>query len=204
MNGIEQKVIEATNGFRKENRLDTLKPTVRLIVIAQNHARNMARQDKFGDTDKNGHVLDGKGLDYRIQVGGYEFGRVAENVGYQLNKTDPADSMMQGWETSPGHRRNMLLADISEIGVGRRPGQVGALVFRPGFWPPCRPAARDQDLEVASRPSRTPGSGRRLARVRADPRLGPSLRAPDCSTSLAKRAPLTDSLRTSAGRSRRG
>lgn len=139
VNGLEQKVIEATNGFRKENRLETLKPTVRLIVIAQNHARNMARQDKFGDTDKNGHVLDGKGLDYRIQVGGYEFGRVAENVGYQLNKTDPADSMMQGWETSPGHRRNMLLVDISEIGVGAAQGKSGRWYFVQVFGRPADP-----------------------------------------------------------------
>ena len=36
---------------------------MRLIVIAQKHARNMARQDKFGDSDKNGHVLDGKNME---------------------------------------------------------------------------------------------------------------------------------------------
>jgi uncharacterized protein YkwD len=129
VNGLEQKVIEATNGFRRDNRLDPLKPSVRLITIAQTHARNMARQDKFGDTDKNGHVLDGKSLKDRIQAGGYEFGRVAENVGYQLNKRDPADSMMQGWETSPGHRRNLLLADVTEIGVGAAQGGSGRWYF---------------------------------------------------------------------------
>ena len=77
VSGIEQKIIEATNSFRKENRLSPVKPDVRLIVIAQQHARNMAHQDRFGDTDKNGHVLDGKGLDHRIQVGGYTFARVS-------------------------------------------------------------------------------------------------------------------------------
>lgn len=139
VSGLEQGVIEATNGFRKENRQDTLRPNVRLIVIAQNHARNMARQDKFGDNDKNGHVLDGKGLDYRIQVGGYDFGRVAENVGYQLNKPDPAGSMMQGWKTSPGHRRNMLLADVSEIGVGAAQGKSGRWYFVQVFGRPPEP-----------------------------------------------------------------
>lgn len=129
VNGLEQKVIEATNGFRRDNRLDPLKPSVRLITIAQKHARNMARQDKFGDTDKNGHVLDGKSLQDRIQAGGYEFGRVAENVGYQLNKRDPADSMMQGWETSPGHRHNLLLVDVTEIGVGAAQGESGRWYF---------------------------------------------------------------------------
>ncbi len=129
VSGIEQKVIEATNRFRTENHLDPLKPSVRLITIAQKHARNMARQDKFGDTDKNGHVLDGKSLSDRIQAGGYEFGRVAENVGYQLNKPDPADSMMEGWKTSPGHRHNLLLADVTEIGVGAAQGKSGRWYF---------------------------------------------------------------------------
>ena len=132
VSAVEQKVIEATNGFRRDNGLAALKPNVRLIVIAQNHARNMARQDKYGDTDKNGHVLDGKNVEYRITAGGYQFGRVAENVGYQLNRPDPAQAMIQGWEASPGHRRNMLLAEVTRDRRGRRAGPVRALVLRAG------------------------------------------------------------------------
>jgi uncharacterized protein YkwD len=118
VNGLEQRVIEATNAFRKQNGLPPLKPSVRLLSIAQSHARNMARQDKFGDSDQNGHVLDGRSLDYRIKVGGYAFSRVAENVGYQRGRSGPADAMMEGWKKSPGHRKNMLLPDITELGVG--------------------------------------------------------------------------------------
>ena len=80
-----------------------------------------------------------KSLDYRIQTGGYAFGRVAENVGYQLNKPDPANSMMQGWETSPGHRRNMLLVDVSEIGVGAAQGSSGRWYFVQVFGRPADP-----------------------------------------------------------------
>src|SRR4249919_2758216 len=54
VNGMEQKIVEATNAFRSQNGLGLLKPKVQLIVVAQNHARNMARQDKFGDSDQNG------------------------------------------------------------------------------------------------------------------------------------------------------
>jgi len=143
VSGIEQKIIDATNAFRRENRLDPLKPSVRLIVIAQKHARNMASQDKFGDTDKNGPVLDGRSLSDRIQAGGYEFARVAENVGYQLNKPDPAASMMEGWKASSGHRHNMLLPDITEIGVGAAQGKSGRWYFVQVFGRPAdspRPA----------------------------------------------------------------
>jgi uncharacterized protein YkwD len=139
VNGLEQTIIEATNDFRRQNALSPLAADVRLIVIAQNHARNMARQDKFGDSDQNGHVLDGRDLAYRIQVGGYAYARVAENVGYQLNRRDPAGSMMAGWRRSTGHRRNMLLPDITEIGVGAAQGRSGRWYFVQVFGRPAQP-----------------------------------------------------------------
>jgi uncharacterized protein YkwD len=139
VSAVEQKVIEETNAFRKGNGLPALKPSVRLLAIAQNHARNMARQDKFGDSDQNGHVLDGRNIDYRIKVGGYAFAQVAENVGYQLNRSDPAAAMMDGWKKSSGHRRNMLLPDISEIGVGAAQGKSGRWYFVQVFGRPQQP-----------------------------------------------------------------
>lgn len=140
VNGFEQKVIVATNAFREENKLAALKPTVQLIVIAQNHARNMARQDKFGDSDKNGHILDGKSFEDRIQVSGYQFARVAENVGYELNRTDPVASVMQAWKNSPGHRKNMLIPDVTQIGVGAQQGRSGRWYFVQVFGHPEAPA----------------------------------------------------------------
>jgi uncharacterized protein YkwD len=129
INALEQQVIRATNAFRDEHKLLPLKPSVQLIVVAQMHARNMARQDKFGDSDKNGHILDGKNFEERIRVSGYPFARAAENVGYQHNKPDPAAAMMTDWKNSPGHRRNMLIPEIVEIGVGAAQGQSGRWYF---------------------------------------------------------------------------
>jgi uncharacterized protein YkwD len=139
VNAIEQKLIDATNGFRRDNNLVTLKPSVRLIGIGQSHARNMARQDKFGDSDKNGHILDGQNVEYRIKVGGYAFARVAENVGYQLRRPDPAAAMMEGWKNSAGHRKNMLLPDVNEIGVGAAQGKSGRWYFVQLFGRPEEP-----------------------------------------------------------------
>jgi uncharacterized protein YkwD len=141
VNQYEQKVIAATNAFRRENNLPALHPDVRLIQIAQAHARNMARQDKYGDTDHNGHVLDGRNVEYRIKTGGYEIGRIAENVGYQLNRPDDAASMMDGWKASTGHRRNMLLPDVNEIGVGAAQGKSGRWYFVQLFGRPADAAA---------------------------------------------------------------
>lgn len=129
VNSFEQKIIDATNAFRAQNGLGALKPTVQLLVVAQNHARNMARQDRFGDSDHNGHVLDGRSFEDRIAVSGYPFARAAENVGYQLNKGDAAGAMMDGWKHSSGHRRNMLTPEITEIGVGAAQGKSGRWYF---------------------------------------------------------------------------
>jgi uncharacterized protein YkwD len=139
VNSLEQKVIQATNAFRTENKLSPLKPSVQLIVVAQNHARNMAKQDRFGDSDKNGHILDGRHFEDRIKVSGYLFAHVAENVGYQLNKPDPAAAMMQDWKNSTGHRRNMLIDELTEIGVGAAQGKSGRWYFVQVFGRPQPP-----------------------------------------------------------------
>jgi uncharacterized protein YkwD len=141
VNGYEQKVMAATNAFRKDNGRAALKASVRLIQIAQAHAANMARQDKYGDSDKNGHILDGKNVEYRIKAAGYAYGRIAENVGYQLNRPDTVASMMDGWKTSPGHRRNMLLSDVTDIGVGAAHGKSGRWYFVQLFGRPLDTAS---------------------------------------------------------------
>ncbi|HXV06540.1 MAG TPA: CAP domain-containing protein [Burkholderiales bacterium] len=129
VSGIEQQVIARTNAFRRQNALAALEANARLTAIAQSHVRNMARQDKFGDTDQNGHVLDGADMEDRIRAGGYAFALVAENVGYQLNRGEPVAAMMDGWKNSPGHRRNLLLAQVTEIGVGAAKGRSGRWYF---------------------------------------------------------------------------
>jgi uncharacterized protein YkwD len=139
INGMEQKIVEGTNAFRAQNGLGLLKPKVQLIVVAQNHARNMARQDKFGDSDQNGHILDGHNFEYRIEASGYSFERAAENVGYQRVHGDPAAAMMEDWKRSPGHRRNMLTPNITEIGVGAAQGKSGRWYFVQVFGRPHAP-----------------------------------------------------------------
>lgn len=141
INGFENRVIEATNAFRSDRGLATLRPNARLIAIAQNHARNMARKDRYGDSDRNGHVLDGRNVEYRIKAGGYPFARIAENVGYQLNRPDSVASMMDGWKGSRGHRRNMLEPELTEIGVGAAQGKSGRWYFVQVFGRPASAAS---------------------------------------------------------------
>jgi hypothetical protein len=56
-------VIDATNACRSQNGLAPLKPKVQLIVIARTTPQH-GSADKFGDSDQNGHILDGHNFEY--------------------------------------------------------------------------------------------------------------------------------------------
>ncbi len=147
---VEEKgVLMQTNAFRREHGLNHLRAESRLMEVARRHAANMARKDRFGDTDKNGHVMDGLDPGDRVQVGGYSFSRVAENVGWQLGKPDPVTSMVEGWKVSPGHRKNLLIAEMADTGVGAAKGKSGRWYFVQLFGQPYESTKRVSSRMVA-------------------------------------------------------
>jgi len=52
---------------------------------------------------------------------------------------DPSAAMMDDWKRSPGHRRNMLTPNITEIGVGAAQGKSGRWYFVQVFGRPHAP-----------------------------------------------------------------
>src|SRR5262245_50444502 len=65
--------LTATNAAMLAAGLAALPSDARLMQAAQDHAANMARQDRYGDTDTNGHILDGHDVVYRVAQVGYEW-----------------------------------------------------------------------------------------------------------------------------------
>lgn len=105
-----KEVVDRTNQFRHQNGLSDLIPNPKLMAAAQAHSQNMASQDFYSHTGKDGsHPAD------RATAACYNWASMAENIaaGYQT----PAE-VVQGWIDSPGHRANMLNATLTEIGVG--------------------------------------------------------------------------------------
>lgn len=135
---IEKAILDATNAYRAKNDRGKLSLDSTLAKIAQGHAREMARRDSYGDDDKNGHILDGKGPADRAKEGGYVYARIAENVGWNKGHSDPAATMMQGWIDSPGHRRNLLDDELTEIGIGAAQGKSEKWYFVQLFGRPQR------------------------------------------------------------------
>jgi uncharacterized protein YkwD len=110
-------VVQKTNAFRAAHELGAVAPEARLAETAQRFAEYMAASDTYG------HEADGRKPAQRAQAQGYEFCLVAENIAYQYSSSgfstgDLADHLVAGWEDSPGHRRNLLLPQAVDIGVG--------------------------------------------------------------------------------------
>jgi uncharacterized protein YkwD len=104
------QVLELTNQFRAQNGLAPLKLNSELNAAAQAHSQDMAQNDYFSHTGKNGSLP----WD-RAKVVGYEAQSMGENIA--AGQTTP-ESVVQGWINSPGHRANLLNANYKELGVG--------------------------------------------------------------------------------------
>jgi uncharacterized protein YkwD len=95
------------SGYRKNHGLGavTLDPT--LMRLAEEQARAMAARDRL-DHD----VL--KDFNVRIRDSGYDARVAVENIAAGYHTLAEAFS---GWRDSPGHRRNMLNARATQMGI---------------------------------------------------------------------------------------
>lgn len=89
-----------------------------LSMVAARHSKDMLERDYLD------HISpEGDGPSQRVAMQHRRlFGGVGENVAYITSAQEPPEGMaqqfMQGWMNSPGHRRNILSADYTHLGVG--------------------------------------------------------------------------------------
>ena len=113
--GWEAEILRLTNIERQANGLGTLAACPRLATAALAHTNRMLEGQFFSHNDPG----TGTAIVDRIRATGYLDGaggwRVAENIamGYMT-----AEATMTGWMNSPGHRANILLPDLTHLGVG--------------------------------------------------------------------------------------
>ncbi len=107
-------VVTATNAERARHRLGLLTVDPRLAAAAQGHSEDMVRRAFFAHENPDGaQVWD------RAVATGYAYRKVAENIA--AGQPTAAD-VVRGWMDSPGHRANILDAELTQIGVGRATG----------------------------------------------------------------------------------
>ena len=104
------EVLKLTNEFRTQNGLPALKSNAELQATAQGHSQDMAVADYFSHTGK-----DGSAPWDRAKRVGYAANSMGENIA--AGQTT-AQSVVQGWIDSPGHRANLLNRSYTELGVG--------------------------------------------------------------------------------------
>jgi len=113
----EIAIVERTNVFRKEQGLQPVRRNAALDRAAKSFARYLARSGKFA------HEADGRAPADRAKEAGYWFCSIAENLALNLDSRGftvekLGHDVVEGWKGSPGHRKNMMLTGVSEIGVG--------------------------------------------------------------------------------------
>ncbi|MFF4603406.1 CAP domain-containing protein [Streptomyces sp. NPDC001339] len=104
------RVLELVNSERGKAGCAPLKLNTKLTKAAQDHSEDMAEHRDMSHTGS-----DGSAPEERITRAGYQWSSYGENVAYGYSTPE---SVMEGWMTSPGHKRNILDCSFKEIGVG--------------------------------------------------------------------------------------
>jgi len=116
---LAAETLAAINAERQAKRLAPLTADPRLSRAAQDHACDSATRNRMGHDGS-----DGSDLGDRAARAGYAFREIAENVaqGYP----SPA-AVTRGWMESRGHRRNILMRNAQDAGIGIAIGRGGDL-----------------------------------------------------------------------------
>lgn len=113
----------AINAYRAQHGLKPLVIEKLLMRAARRHSQDLAKGDRISHRGSDGSDPWG-----RVRSTGYKPRLAAENVGAgQMSFSE----VLQGWKDSPGHNRNLLLGDATQMGI--------ALVTNPAsryrtFW----------------------------------------------------------------------
>lgn len=97
------------NAYRKKHGLKPLRLSAELTNAAKAHSRDLARWDRISH-----YGSDGSNPWDRVKRSGYNARLAAENVG-----TGQAtfEEVLSGWKASPGHNKNLLMADAEHMGI---------------------------------------------------------------------------------------
>jgi uncharacterized protein YkwD len=104
-----EKARELINAYRRQKGLKPLKLNPLLIEAAKAHSRDLAKWDRISHFGS-----DGSNPWDRVKRAGFNAKLAAENVG---TGQATIEEVIKGWQKSPGHDRNLLLAEAEQMGI---------------------------------------------------------------------------------------
>ena len=119
----EARIFNLINAERQRQGLPALLYNAQLDRMAKIQAENMAYFQKMAHTIPESQLPT---LGDRARYIGYPFGRLAENVALGYPN---AETVVQGWMNSSGHRRNILDGTVEETGIGIARSSAGSLYY---------------------------------------------------------------------------
>jgi uncharacterized protein YkwD len=113
--GTPTRMLTRVNEERANEGLSPLEWCPSLARSALNHSRDMAARQYFEHDSP-----DGEEVADRAESEGYDYSFVGENIA--VGQRSVAE-VMDAWMDSPGHRRNILLAEYEHFGLGLYRGE---------------------------------------------------------------------------------
>ena len=108
--GSTSGMVGLINAERARHGLGPVRENARLSNAALAHAADMVANDYFSHTGANGSRFT-----ERASAAGYDCAG-SENLAFGQ---DTVAIVMTAWIESPGHHRNIIMADAKEVGFGR-------------------------------------------------------------------------------------
>ena len=118
---IEKQVLDLVNSERVKYGLSALTWADDLASIARAHSQDMIRRGFFDHTNP-----DGKSPFDRLKNAGIQYRYAAENIAYGQKSPE---AVMNAWMNSSGHRKNILNANLKELGVGAVSSASGTIYW---------------------------------------------------------------------------
>jgi uncharacterized protein YkwD len=97
------------NAYREQKGLKPVRLNPKLTEAAYKHSKDLAKSDRISH-----YGSDGSDTWDRVMRTGYSARMTAENVG---TGQSTLKEVFRGWQNSPDHNANLLLADAQEIGI---------------------------------------------------------------------------------------
>ena len=127
---IIESIHQQVNEFRQAQGRQPLRLNPVISAQARQHSAQMARK---------GSAISHAGFEDRLKKIGeklpYRAG--AENVAASIGYENPARTAVEGWKTSPGHRKNML-GDFTLTGIGIAQSEQGKYFITQIFLKPLQ------------------------------------------------------------------